>query len=78
MKNIDRYQALLKKREQVDAKTKTLEKKIFSLDGHASEAELQEWHKLELKRRAIALETARQWQTLTTEERKEEASKYDK
>lgn len=76
MQNIDRYQSLLEQREQVDKQTKALEHEIFSLDGHANEETLQTWHKLELKRRAIALEVARQWQTLTKEERINENSRY--
>jgi hypothetical protein len=76
MTNYDRYKALLKKREAADKQTKELETKIFDLDTKSSEDEIQAWHKLELKRRAIALETARQWQTLTREEREQEAAKY--
>ena len=78
MTNVQRYEALLDKREATDDQTKELEKVIFAEEGSVSEAELQKWHKLELKRRAQALEVARQWQTLTPEERRAQNAKYTK
>lgn len=77
MTNVDRYQFLLHKREQLNAETKKLEKEIYSLNGVVSEETLQKWHKIELKRRVLSLEVARQWQTLTPEERKAQVSQYE-
>jgi hypothetical protein len=78
MTNYDRYKALLKKRDALDKQTKELEKVIFDMDTKSSEAEIQVWNKLELKRRALAVQVARQWQTLTRDERKQEVAKYSK
>lgn len=76
MTNIQRYQMLLNKRQQLDAETKRLEKLVFAPTGSVSEQVIQQWHKLELKRRAISLDVARQWQTLTPQERSSENKRY--
>lgn len=78
MTNYDRYQQLLAKRDVIDKQTKVLEKEIFDLDTESSEKTIQNWARLELKRREIAVATARQWQTLSYDERKKETDKYAK
>lgn len=77
MTNVDRYQFLLLKREHLNAESKKLEKEIYALNGVVREEILQKWHKIELKRRALSLEVARQWQTLTPEERKAQVTRYE-
>lgn len=76
MTNRDRYEALLRKREALDKQTKELEKSIFDLDTKSSESEIATWAKLELKRRELAVQVARQWQSLTRAERQEQIAKY--
>jgi len=76
MTNRDRYEALLRKREALDKQTKELEKRIFDLDTKSSESEIATWAKLELKRRELAVQVARQWQSLTRAERQEQIAKY--
>ena len=77
MTNRDRYDRLLEKRNKIDKQTKEYEKVIFDLDTQSSEPLIQRWAKLELDRRAVAVEVARQWQTLSREERIAETKKYN-
>lgn len=76
MTNRDRYEALLRKREALNKQTKELEEQIFDLDTKSSESEIATWAKLELKRRELSVQVARQWQSLTRAEREEQIAKY--
>lgn len=70
MNNIEYYNKLISVRETLNARTKEMEKVIFSPTQKVGLDYIRDWHNTELKRRHFSYKVAVAFQNLTPDERK--------